>query len=189
LEEVVKAHPLISLDIMVGFELLDHTADVIIRAYGESWKEVFEELGKAMFSAVLNLSKVEPKECRSIELSSDSLEDLVVDYLNELLLFKDAENLAFSLFDVEVKKENRWVLRGKICGEKIDIKKHQPHGDVKAVSYHMLEVGEREGKKYAQVVLDLPKNDEEWLIPFAKYVKLDEIKFPIILVQEYGINI
>jgi hypothetical protein len=34
-----------------------------------------------------------------------------------------------------------------------------------------------------------PKNDEEWLIPFAKYVKLDEIKFPIILVQEYGINI
>jgi len=34
-----------------------------------------------------------------------------------------------------------------------------------------------------------PKTDEEWLIPFAKYVKLDEIKFPIILVQEYGINV
>jgi len=34
-----------------------------------------------------------------------------------------------------------------------------------------------------------PKSDEEWLIPFAKYVKLDEIKFPIVMVQEYGINV
>ena len=138
------------------YELLDHTADVIIRAYGKDWSEVFSSLGQALFAAMLDISAVEPKECRNIEVESDSLEELVVDFLNELLVFKDAENLAFSTFDIEVKeKGNKWVVTGKVCGEKIDREKHQPEGEVKAVSYHLLEVGEVEGKKYAQVTLDL----------------------------------
>ena len=134
------------------YELLDHTADVIVRAYGTSWEEVFEELGKALFSAMLDVSRVEPRICKEFSLEFDNLEDLVVDYLNQLLLYKDAENLALSEFHVEIKDN---TLKTRVCGEKINPKKHEPHGDVKAVSYHMLEVGEVEGRKYAQVVLDL----------------------------------
>ena len=138
------------------YELLDHTADVIVRAYGKTWNEVFENLGRALFAAMLDISKVEPRECREVRVESESLEDLVVDFLNELLVFKDAENLAFSRFEVTVKeKDGKWVIKARACGERIDPKKHQPEGEVKAVSYHLLEVGETERGKYAQVVLDL----------------------------------
>ena len=34
-----------------------------------------------------------------------------------------------------------------------------------------------------------PENDSEWMIPFAKYTDLDKIKFPVILVREYGLNL
>ncbi len=138
------------------YELLDHTADVIVRAYGKDWSEVFSSLGQALFAAMLDVSAVEPRECRWIRVRSDSLEDLVVDFLNELLVFKDAENLAFSEFRVTVEEEGgKWVAEGKVCGERIDPRRHSPEGEVKAVSYHLLEVGEVEGRKYAQVTLDL----------------------------------
>ncbi len=138
------------------YELLDHTADVIVRAYGKTWNEVFSNLGKALFAAMLDISKVEPRECREIEVESETLEDLVIDFLNGLLVFKDAENLAFSEFDVKVEeKDGRWIIKGKACGERIDPRKHQPEGEVKAVSYHLLEVGETERGRYAQVTLDL----------------------------------
>ncbi|NPA86644.1 MAG: archease [Candidatus Diapherotrites archaeon] len=138
-----------------GYEFLDHTADVIVRAYGESWEEVFEALGKALFGAMLDVSKVEPRECREIKVRSESLEDLVVDFLNELLVFKDAEGMAFSHFSLKIEEGDGWKLEGRACGEKINPEKHQPFSEVKAVSYHMLEVGEVEGRKYAQVVFDL----------------------------------
>ncbi len=138
------------------YELLDHTADVIVRAYGKDWSDVFSSLGQALFAAMLDVSAVAPRECRRIRIHSDSLEDLVVDFLNELLVYKDAENLAFSEFRVTVKEEGgKWVVEGEVCGERIDPKKHNPEGEVKAVSYHLLEVGEVEGRKYAQVTLDL----------------------------------
>ena len=138
------------------YEFGEHTADIIVRAYGKDWKEVFEALGKALFAAMLDISAVRPEECREIHVENETLEDLVVDFLNELLVYKDAEGLAFSEFRVEVKEENgKWRVIGRICGEKIDPERHRPEGEVKAVSYHMLEVGEREGRKYVQVVLDM----------------------------------
>ncbi|HEY7866285.1 MAG TPA: FAD-dependent oxidoreductase [Psychromonas sp.] len=34
-----------------------------------------------------------------------------------------------------------------------------------------------------------PQSLEQWMIPVAKYVDLDKLKFPLILVQEFGLNI
>jgi len=123
-----------------------------VRAYGRTWGEVFAAMGKALFAAMIDIDKVRPLVERKIELSAETLEDLLVDFLNELLILKDAEGLAFSRFDIQVFPG--WKVVGSVWGEKIR-REHNPRSDVKAVSYHMLEVGEREGRKYAQVVLDL----------------------------------
>lgn len=134
------------------YEFGDHTADIIVRAYGKDWNEVFNSMGKALFAAMVDLEKVRPLICREFSLTAETLEDLLVDFLNTLLVYKDAENMAFSHFDVEISPD--WKLTCRACGEKIK-PEHNPRSDVKAVSYHMLELGEKEGKKYAQVVLDL----------------------------------
>lgn len=40
-----------------------------------------------------------------------------------------------------------------------------------------------------QPTIKTPKHPDEWMIPFAKYVDLDSVQFPLILVQEYGLNL
>lgn len=37
--------------------------------------------------------------------------------------------------------------------------------------------------------LDNPVSFDEWMIPVAKNIDLDKVKFPLIMVQEYGLNI
>ncbi len=38
-------------------------------------------------------------------------------------------------------------------------------------------------------VCELPTSMEEWMIPFAKYIDLDKIRFPVLVVQEFGLNL
>ncbi len=132
------------------YRLLDHTADVVLEAKGENWREVFEALGKGLFEAMVNVEKVKNVECRNIYVEGDSWEELVVKYLEELIILKDAEGMAFSRYYIEVEP---YTVKGKICGEKIR-KEHEPHGDVKAVALHGLMVKDEE-EKVVRVVLDL----------------------------------
>ncbi|HIP51044.1 MAG TPA: FAD-dependent oxidoreductase, partial [Campylobacterales bacterium] len=37
--------------------------------------------------------------------------------------------------------------------------------------------------------LSIPTNSDEWMIPVAKNIDLDKVQFPLILVQEYGLNL
>ena len=80
------------------FEILDHTADIGLIVYGDDLKALFENAGEAFFRLVTDLKKVRQKEDRKIELKGESLERLMVDWLNELHYLHDVENLLFKKF-------------------------------------------------------------------------------------------
>jgi SHS2 domain-containing protein len=74
-------------------------------------------------------------------------------WLNNLLVFYGAENLAFSKFEVKI-DEKKLKLKAKVHGEKIDSKKHETKTEVKACTKHMMKIEKKETWK-ARVLLDI----------------------------------
>ena len=75
------------------FEVMDHTADVGIIAYGADMKEAFANAARGLFSLITELDDVEEAEFRDIEVSAPDQESLLVGWLNELIYLFDTENI------------------------------------------------------------------------------------------------
>ena len=138
---------------MKTYEIIDHTADVGIKAYGKTISEAFENAAKGMFDIITDGSEIESIGQYNIELESDNLEQLLVDFLSELLYLNSANNLVFGFIKVEIdEKKNK--LSAKVFGEKFDISKHKIGTEIKAVTYHMLEVNNKK-PFHVQVLFDI----------------------------------
>jgi len=138
---------------MKRFEILDHTADIGIIVYGEDLKALFENAGKAFFHLITDLRKVRHRTERKIVVKGESLDRLIVDWLSELLYLHDVENLLFKEFEVESVGEDG--LKAIAKGEPFQEGVHAIKTEVKAVTYHQLEVRKKNGGWRAQVILDL----------------------------------
>jgi len=134
------------------FEIIDHTADVGIRAYGADMSQAFANAAKAMFSLITELDDVEEVEYRDIELTAPDQESLLVEWLNELIYLFDAENIIFKRFDIAQLSDTH--LKARSYGHKVDSSKHKLKTGIKAATYHMLKVDKSNGCK-VQVLFDI----------------------------------
>ena len=134
------------------FEIVDHTADVGIIAYGADISQAFANAARALFSLITELDDVEEILHRDIELVAPDKESLLVEWLNELICLFDTENIVFKRFDVT--QLNNTQLKARSYGEKVDSSKHRLKTGVKAATYHMLKVDKGDGCK-VQVLFDI----------------------------------
>ena len=125
------------------FEIIDHTADVGIIAYGANMKEAFASAAKGLFSLITELDDVEEVVPRDIELTTPDQESLLVAWLNELIYLFDAENIIFKRFDITELGNTR--LKARSYGERVDSSKHKLKTGVKAATYHALKIDNGDG--------------------------------------------
>ena len=127
------------VNFMKKFEFVDiTTADVAFVAYGKDLNELFANAALAMFEVMINTKQVKPKMKVEVKVDGDDLVSLMFNWLNNLLVYVDSENLAFSEFEVEV-DEKKLKLNATCKGEKIDKKRHETRTAVKAATYHKLD--------------------------------------------------
>ena len=138
---------------MKTYELIDHTADIGVKAYGKTLSEAFENASRGMFDIITDKSEVESVGQYDIQLEADDLEQLLVDWLSELLFLNSAKNLVFGFFKVELDEKNN-SLKGRVFGEKFNVSKHKIGAEIKAVTYHMLEVKKKK-PFHVQVLFDI----------------------------------
>ncbi len=139
-----------------SYTFIDHTADILFRAEAETLAELFEQCGLALEETQVHLENLEAKKTVSFEKENRSVEMLLFDFLDELLFYKDSEQMVFSSFDVYIHdKEGTYKLKCTARGEKLNVEKHQPKVDVKAITMHLFEVKKIEGGWQAQVLVDI----------------------------------
>ncbi len=88
------------------YERLEHTADVMVKAHGSTLPECFENAAYAMTDTILDASKVEVQNETVIAVEGDTIEDLLYNFLSEVLFIFDAERLALVDFKVELGEKN-----------------------------------------------------------------------------------
>jgi len=134
------------------FEIINHTADVGIIAYGADMCQAFANAARALFSLITELDDVAEVLYRDTELTAPDEESLLVEWLNELIYLFDVENVIFKRFDITELSNTQ--LKARSYGEKIDRSKHKLKTGVKAATYHMLTVDKANGCK-VQVLFDI----------------------------------
>jgi SHS2 domain-containing protein len=136
-----------------AFEIIDHTADTGIIAYGADVKELFSNAALALFSLITDIESIEERLQHTLEIHSEDRDSLLVEWLNELIYLFDAEHFLFDRFEIDSLSPNQ--LRGTCYGESLDPLKHKIKMVVKAATYHMLKVDEDSNGYKAQVIFDI----------------------------------
>jgi SHS2 domain-containing protein len=136
-----------------GYELVDHTADIGVRAWGATPAAVFEQAAHALFSLVCDPREIDERETLEVKLEAEALDLLLAAWLNELLYIFEARRLVLSQFEVLELGER--TLRARVTGEPLDPGRHVMCGGVKAATLHELALEPRDGGWEGFVILDV----------------------------------
>jgi SHS2 domain-containing protein len=126
-----------------GYKPVEHTADVGIKAWGQNQKELLEEAALGMVSQTYDPDTVAEKEVRELALEAETMDELLLQWLREILYFMENESLLFKRFQIEkdnfsLKNEKTLQIRASLHGEKRDPTRHDICKEIKAVTRHGL---------------------------------------------------
>jgi len=122
---------------MERYTLIDHTADMMVKANGSTLEECFENAAFALFDQTVDLSNIGTSEETDIRVTGIDDEDRLYSFLSEMLFIEDADNLILKEFEVSFDGDD------VVCharGETLDRTRHRIRSEVKAVTYHMMEI-------------------------------------------------
>jgi SHS2 domain-containing protein len=123
---------------------------------GRTVDELFTASAAAFSETMTALDRVEPRQAEELDVAAPELDLLLVDFLSELLYRFDTRGWLTRRADVEVRSlDGGWELQGTLVGERLDATRHATKVLIKAVTYHGLEVVQRDGLWTARVVFDI----------------------------------
>jgi len=162
----------------MSFEFFEHTADIGVRVTGATLPELFIHAARAMYAALGELQKSAVSSQQSMELRAETLEDLLHDWLQELLFEIEARQTQYDVMTgLQIREgeapaappslagigsagaspsPGRWTLTATLRGGPIDFSRSRVREEIKAVTYHQLRVEQRlDGAWQATVIFDV----------------------------------
>jgi len=118
----------------------DHTADIIVHAWGKTRAESFEQVCVGMFQYMTDLDKVDFDRSVDIEAQGHDLLDLLYHLLDEFLYVFGTEMHVSRCVEILSFDEDNFRIRARGYGEKMDLKKHEQGTEIKAITMHMMKI-------------------------------------------------
>ncbi|MEC8875698.1 MAG: archease [Candidatus Thermoplasmatota archaeon] len=134
--------------------ITEHTADAGIEVEADSLPEAFHEASLAFTEIVTGGNLPQSKRSHDIELESTDLDSILVKFISNLIFLFDSDDFLVSSAKVEIKSDSLFILKGTLFGDTYDQSEHGYGVEIKAVSYHLLEVVWGPPSKI-KVILDL----------------------------------
>ena len=135
------------------YEIFEHTADLGLRVRAPDLAMLFADAGRGLTSMIAaNLEAIAPVREVRLEVSGTRRDDLLFDWLSEILYLFESEHLLLSQFNVEVNNDGAQAIAR---GEPLDESRHQLEHEVKAITYHGLKVEETPEGWLAEVIVDI----------------------------------
>lgn len=135
---------------MMKYEYFQTTADMGFNAYGKNLNEAFENAALAMFNIITDTDNVEPKSEITFEITSEDEVSLLYDYLEELLFHHETDFMLFCKFNVEI--DDNLHLKATISGEEINWDRHERKTEIKAITFHKMQVKKTDNIKLRAIV-------------------------------------
>jgi len=138
---------------MTRYTTFNHTADLGIEVSGRDEKELFSNAAFAVFDIITDLHDVNATEAHRFAVEGSDREDLLVNYLREVLYMFSGQGLL--LKDFSILEINGRHLVAEVRGEPFDSARHGIKTEIKAVTYHEVEIRETEKGLKARLIFDV----------------------------------
>jgi SHS2 domain-containing protein len=137
------------------YQLIEHTADIGIIVTGKDLKALFTNAASAAFDIVAEKRKAKTKKSTktfyTVKQVAQDREELLVNWLNELLFLSATKEIIFD--DFQIKKLTSQCLEARVAGRlSAD---YRFKAEVKAATYHELKIEKRASGWQARVIFDL----------------------------------
>ena len=134
---------------MKEYEVLPHSGDLMIRAYGRDLEHLYKNALSGMFESVAPEVISGSKAKRRVELKDDKRDITLIDFLNEALYQSDINNEAY--FDVDFTELNPHHILAELSGNRVT----GFRDEIKAVTYHGFEIFETDNGLEAPIIFDI----------------------------------
>jgi SHS2 domain-containing protein len=135
----------------MSYEELDHTADIRLRVKSPSADTLFAETALAMMKIVYGESRPGTIE-RTIELRAETIENLLLDFLSEVLFISEVDYLVFSAASVHINGDS---LKAQMTGEPFDPERHRGGTEIKGISYSGLRIVKEDEGYVLDILFDV----------------------------------
>lgn len=136
-----------------AFHEIEHTADLGIEVCANDLASLFSTAGEALYSLIADPSTIEMREEIEVSATGDKLDDLLHAWLCELLAVFNVQGFVGRRCGI-IELENGRA-KGKMSGEKLDLKRHTFHTEIKGVTYHDFKLWQTEDLWHARVIFDV----------------------------------
>jgi len=126
-----------------GFEPVDHTADIGLRAWGPTLEDLFAQAAFGMTDLLVDSGRIRQREERRVAVPAGDLEEVLVGWLQEILYLHEVGRFVASEF--RVARAGSDGVEATLLGEPIDRERHAPRMDIKAATYHDLRIERTRG--------------------------------------------
>src|SRR5579885_3408369 len=101
----------------MSYRDLDHMTDAFIEVTGETLNEAFENAGMSVMDTIVDISTVDSKTDRRIEITANDSKSLLYSWLEEMIILAITDGFVGKTFDVKITKNDKYHLLAKIGGE------------------------------------------------------------------------
>ena len=138
----------------MSIQYLEHATDAFILVTAPSLTDAFTLAGQSVVDTTLDKKTIEEKEQRTLKVSGKDLSYLLFNWLEEVNYQLITEGFAIARFSLDISKNSKYSLKATIYGEPIDLKKHHFKVEIKAPTFHMMEI-KQNGQVTMRFLLDL----------------------------------
>ena len=139
---------------MKPYEYVEHTADMGLRVNGKNLSELLTNAAQGLFETIAVVETIDESNSVEIYLTAESVEDLFVAWLDELIFQHETKEIFFKRAAVQQCSETE--VSATVYGEPANFDKHEVYTEIKSVTYHQLQVVQKpDGSWFAQVIFDL----------------------------------
>jgi len=126
----------------MSYKLLEHATDAFIEVTAPNLKEAFTIAAQSVVDTTIDRSTVDEKDEMVIKVSGKDLKYLLFNWLEAVIYQLITEGFAIKRFEVNLQKKDQYEITAKTFGEPIDLKKHHFKVEIKAPTFHLMEISE-----------------------------------------------
>jgi len=138
---------------MKRYEIIEHTADVGIKAYGKDLKELFKNAAYGMFNIVADIEGLKTSTAVKIKSEAANYEELLINWLDDLLYNFYTKDIIFSEFSIDELDDKH--INAEAKGRHIGDKKSRLKTEIKAATFHELKIKESKSGYEVQIIFDV----------------------------------
>lgn len=140
------------MDDQKKYRLTARQSELAVRVTGKSQADLFANSAFALFDVMADVNKIEIKEKLPLEVEGADRDDLMVNWMRELLYLYQGSGYLLKEFAIREVKDT--LVKAEVCGEKIDPDRHEIKQEIVAVAYNQSRMTKTGNQWIAQLIFE-----------------------------------